>query len=220
MTVLFLYNHSTQEFERFACAELPYLTHGRIAMRGFLGQSDTDLAWTDLRLLEAYDAFCEASDTPVYVGAGFRRVGSGLHAGQSAPYAGLALHLGQGSNSEERERLRQLASETELFSYVEPNYLAPVWIHAEVYAAPPCGLSRGYPYLSRGMSGVHVFVLQDALLCCGYSAALTGVFDAVTERALVRFREAEGLAPGVCADLTLWKRLMKRALESAQKKSE
>ena len=211
MTVLFLYDHNARRFERFEGAELPYLTYGRIAMRGFLGQSDTDMAWTDMRLLEAYDAFCEMNAGSVYVGAGFKRVGSGLYSGQSPHYAGLALHMGQGASSVEREQLRLLAAETELFSYVEPSHLAPVWVHAEITAAPSCSLSRGYPNLSRGMSGVHVFVLQDALLCCGFNAALTGVFDAATERALLRFRESEGLMPSAFTDLSLWNRHMKRA---------
>lgn len=211
MTVLFLYDHNAQRFERFQGSELPYLTYGRISMRGFLGQSDTDVAWTDLRLLQAYDAFCELNSGSVYVGAGFKRVGSGLHTGQSAHYAGLALHMAQGAGSVELEQLRLLAAESEVFSYVEPSHLAPVWVHAEISAAPSCSLSRGYPHLSRGMSGVHVFVLQDALLCCGFATALTGVFDAATERALQRFRESEGLIMSASADLPFWNRLMKRA---------
>lgn len=218
MAVLYLYDHSAQEFERFTGAELPYLGYGRIAMRGFLGQSDTDVAWTDMRLLEAYDALCKAQGAALYAGAGFKRVSSGLHAGQSAHYAGLALHLGQGMSTVEREELRISAVETGLFSYVEPGYLAPVWVHAEVMAAPPCALSRSYPYLERGMRGVHAFVLQDALLCCGFNAALTGTVDAVTERALLRFRESEGLSPGAFADAPLWSRLMKKA--AGQKRAE
>jgi hypothetical protein len=211
MTALFLYDNNARCFERFEGSELPYLTYGRITMRGFLGQSDTDVAWTDLRLLKAYDALCEINAASVYVGAGFKRVGSGLCSGQSAHYAGLALHMGQGVSSVEREQLRILAAETTLFSYVEPSHLAPVWVHAEISAAPSCSLSRSYPNLSRGMSGVHVFVLQDALLCCGFHTALTGIFDAATERALLRFRESEGLMPSASADLPLWNRLIKKA---------
>ncbi len=213
MTVLYLYDNTARAFERHVCAELPYLEHGRIAMRSFLGQRGGDIAWTDMRLLRAYDALCEANGGPLYVSTGFKRVQSGLHPGQSAHYAGLALHMGQGMSGDEREELRALAAQTEAFHYVEPAYIAPAWVHAEVFAAPSCRLARGYPYLERGMSGVHVFVLQDALLLCGYSAALTGVVDAATERALQRFRFDEGLIPCACADAALWKRLMERALE-------
>lgn len=216
MTALYIYDHNSGEFTRHTGAAIPFLAHGRIAVRGFLGQSAADVAWTDLRLLNAYDALCLEFGAPIYVGAGFCRTHSGLHAGQSAHYAGLALHMGQGMSFFEREKLRLLATGSGLFSYVEPSHLAPVWVHAELSVAPSCSLARGYPYLARGMRGVHVFVLQDALLRAGQSTALTGAFDDLTERALLRFRGNEGLAPDAYVDAPLWDLLLRRAREPVE----
>ncbi|NCB30997.1 MAG: hypothetical protein EOM66_06265 [Clostridia bacterium] len=159
-------------------------------------------AWTDERLLQAYEAVRSAFG-PVWIGSCFKRAGHG----QSAHYAGLALDMGQGMIREERTELRRFCLESPLFSYVEPGYLTPTWVHAEISIAPPCLPGRGYPFLSPGDAGPHIFLLQDLLCRQGFPCLLTGHFCEDTRLALVSYQSRENLPAHGLADGALWNHL-------------
>lgn len=163
-------------------------------------------AWTDLRLLEAYEAVCQIFGS-VWIGACFRRPGRG----QSAHYAGLALDMGQGMPKEERAALRRFCLQSPLFSYVEPGYLTPTWVHAEISIAPPCVPGRGYPFLAQGQSGPHVFILQEHLCNQGFPCLLSGHFSENTHAALIRYQRGQGLPDHGYVDGAVWSSLTAQA---------
>ncbi|MDR0840699.1 MAG: peptidoglycan-binding protein [Christensenellaceae bacterium] len=212
MAMLFIYNHHSGSF---LCAEdLPPLSHSRLRARDFFGQHAALLGWTDMRLLRAYDAVC-AEFGPIYVNFCFRRLGGaqygGVFAGQSAHYAGLALDMAQDLSDARKAKLRRFCVRSPLFSYVEPAYLSPACVHAEVSIAPACGPHRGYPLLQAGSSGPHVFLLQDALLRCGINCLLTGHFTVGTRRALLQYQAQRGLRAHGLADAALWQQIIAEA---------
>ena len=46
----------------------------------------------------------------------------------SQHYAGLAMDMAQTFSNSERDRLRNLAINSRLFTYVEPKALTPTWV--------------------------------------------------------------------------------------------
>ena len=57
-----------------------------------------------------------------------------------------------------RTEMRNLASESSIWNYVEPASLTPSWVHFDERQVP-----AGYPSIRQGAKGVYVCVLQDAL---------------------------------------------------------
>ena len=198
MAMLFIYDHSIGEFH---CAYGP-LSHGPMEMRAFWQGHGGYLAWSDQRLLSAYKAVCQAFG-PVWIGAGFKRAVRG----QSAHYAGLALDMGHSMPASERAALRRFCLQSPLFSYVEPSFLTPTWVHAEISIAPPCVPGRGYPSLRLGDAGPHIFVLQEHLCRLGFPCLLSGHFTNSTRAALVRYQRGHGLPPHGFVDGVTWNSL-------------
>ena len=197
MARIFIYDHHT---EKFQCVEPRGLPAG-LRTQGFARQYG-GIAWTDRRLLLAYEAVC-AGFGPVDVETCFRPPGKG----QSAHYAGLALGMGRALSSEKRQALRKFCLQCPLFSYVEPPYLTPAWVHAEVQAAPPCQPGRGYPFLKAGSAGPHVFTLQALLNQNGFPCLLTGYFTQDTACALLSYARSKGLPAYPWADGRLWSQI-------------
>lgn len=57
-----------------------------------------------------------------------------------------------------RADLRNLASSSGIWNYVEPASLTPTWVHFDERARV-----AGYPIVRQGAKGVYVCVLQDSL---------------------------------------------------------
>ena len=107
---------------------------------------------------------------------------------QSQHYAGMAMDMGQNLSSTQRNALRQTATDTGVWSYVEPAYLTPTWVHVDKRLGPPA-CAAGYPALRRGDKGVYVLTLQDALNAIGVvGSGLDGVFGQNTEKAVKQFQ--------------------------------
>ncbi len=204
MATLFVFDEAKNDFD--ALSEEQFLCRG-LTVREFLARSYSDIGWTDLRLAEAFSALCDEYG-PIYAGVGFRRLKSGIHRGQSSHYAGLALDIGQGLPSQMQAELRGFCIKSELFSYVQPDYRTPSWVHVEVKSASQDSYFPGYPFLELGDWGVHVFLLQDALTLCGFSCPLTGHFTHATRKALLGFQSMEELTSKGYADATTWQRLI------------
>lgn len=198
MAMLFIYDHQIGEFRCLYGAPPGSPIETRALWQGQRGRP----AWTDDRLLQAYGAVCEAFG-PVWIGSCFKRPGRG----QSAHYAGLALDMGQGMPRAERAELRRFCLKSPLFSYVEPGYLTPTWVHAEISIAPPCAPGRGYPFLRPGDAGPHVFLLQELLCRQGFPCLLSGHFKEGTRLALVCYQRGRGLPAHGHADGALWNSL-------------
>ena len=186
--MLWIYDHKEKRMEECLTEDLPYLRWSRLTQEQFLGGATPSLAWTDRRLLEAYDQLCALFGSTIPVTGGFHRLSSGIHTGQSAHYAGLALDLGSHFPDLEREELRRCAIQYGGFGYVEPPCIAPTWVHVELIPAAPALPDQGYPALGLGDRGVHVLVLEQALCLLGmYRGAITGVYSAATEDGIGRF---------------------------------
>ncbi len=194
MAMLFIYDHMTGAFRCTKAAP-----GGPMEMRALWQGHDGFPAWTDARLLTAYESVCAALG-PVWIGACFKRAVQG----QSAHYAGLALDMGQGMSAEGRAALRRFCVQSPLFSYVEPSYLTPTWVHAEITIAPACTPGRGYPFLRPGDSGPHVFLLQELLCRQGFHCLLTGHFSESTRAALLRCQQGRGLDANGYVDGAVW----------------
>lgn len=211
MTILYVYDHLSRGIETHRLSRgdpLPYLAHGHISAGQFLAGSHTDIAWTDRRLLYAYDRLCALWGEKLTVCGGFRRLQSGGCREQSPHYAGLALNI-TCRDGAELESLRKLTLGSGIFTRVDPSYLTPTWLHGEVCVVPPALAGNGYPVLTPDICGVHVFVLQDALILTGdHRGALTGRMDAATLEAAARFRQKAGLSSPMVGGL-FWKALFR-----------
>lgn len=187
---------------------MPGTKLGLLTVREFRGRSISDTLWSDIRALQSIEQLLFQFQT-AGVRYAFRRVWEGGHEGQSAHYAGLAFDVGYGLDTKTQMRMARHALSRGGFDRVEPPFITPGWLHVEKDIAPASGLRGGYPRLKQGMRGVHVFVLQDALLLKGQSeGGLTGCFSAATAADLRRFQSMRRLQVTGEADSDTWRALM------------
>ena len=138
------------------------------------------IAWTDSRVLSAYEALGDALGP---------------------------LDMGRRLTEEKRKRLWAFCLKSPMFSYVEPPYWTPNWVHGEVAASAASIPGRGYPYLAPGDAGPHVFLLQELLNQRGFPCLLTGHFNPATRRALEAYQSHFGLPVHGHADGQLWQHM-------------
>ena len=187
---------------------MPGSTNGLFTVRAFRGKSESPILWTDIRAVAAVEKLLSGSKHPIRYA--FRRVSEGSHVGQSPHYAGLAFDFGYNLNSTSQLLLARRALMVAKFQSVEPLFTTPGWVHAEISILPPASLFGGYPRIEQGVRGVHVFVLQDALLQHGLSSSgLTGCFSASTASDVRRFQLKSGLNVTGVADGPTSQALMK-----------
>jgi len=214
MAKIMVYNPSTNRMEvyyRGLSERMPYANNMTVAE--FRGNSKSDILWTDKRLMDSWNILRREYGKPIKIGAAFKRIGEGGHAGMSQHYAGTALDMAQGFSSYERDKLRNLATSLGIFTYVEPKVLTPTWVHVDRRFGTPACSRGGYPLLKRGDKGVYVAVLQDALNTLGHNAGtIDGIFGGGTMDAVIRFQKANSLtADGIVACST-WDKLTSKAL--------
>ena len=65
---------------------------------------------------------------PIYVGFAFKRIWEGAML-PCLNYAGFPLMSGQNLDSATRDQLRNVAAATGVWTYLEPAYLTPTWVH-------------------------------------------------------------------------------------------
>lgn len=180
----------------------------RLTVKAFRGRSESETLWTDKRAIAAADVLL-ALIQPLNVRYAFRRPAEGGHAGQSAHYAGLAFDIGGRLTPGEQLAVARVALNSAGMDAVEPLFTTPGWVHVEKRLLPAAGAYGGYPRLRPGVRGVHVFVLQDALITKGYCAGgLTGCFSVATEADVRRFQRASSLPVTGEADGPTWQRLI------------
>lgn len=213
MTSLLIYDHRQNGF---IClneddSPLPFLRYANVRLRSFVRSARTNLAWTDRRLLEAYDACCHIWGAPIPAHLAFRRLESGLRAPHSPHYAGLSIIMGGGMDKSDLSELHSICLKMKDFDRIAPPYIAPSWIEAALNIST--SQISGYPSLNKGMRGVHVLLLQDALRLCGYVGdGVTGTFSEQTEFNVKRFNLDHGCGSGAIASQATWKLLMREAM--------
>ena len=106
--------------------------------------------------------------SPIPVGYAFKRPWEGGHGSQSQHYAGVAFDAGQVLSNSERNRLRNTAINSGVWSYVEPASLTPTWVHFDKrFGRPACG-TAGYPVIKQGSISTYVLIAQDGLNTLGF----------------------------------------------------
>lgn len=209
MATVLVFNNDTGKVERYSRGldeAMPYVDGRTLSVREFRGSSNSDILWTDKRFMEAWNSFRRMWGKSIYVGYAFKRIWQGGHSGMSQHYSGLAIDMGQNLSSSERDRMRNMAIDSNLFSYVEPKVLTPSWVHIDKRLGTPACSSGGYPLVKQGSKGVYVMVLQDAMNYLGYNAgAIDGLFGLGTKAAVQRYQRANGLSADGIVGCNTWK---------------
>ncbi|MCL2107248.1 MAG: peptidoglycan-binding protein [Oscillospiraceae bacterium] len=214
MTIL-LYNNDTNRMERFerdARDPMPY-ADSSLLVGEFRGTSRSQLLWTQRRTMDSWVSFRRIWGQPIYVRHCFRRVGEGGHANQSQHYAGTAFDCAHNLSSAQRAQMRASAQSSGLWTYVEPAYLTPTWVHFDTRTLPPACFTGGYPLTRRGSVGVYVLILQDALnIVTRAGLGLDGMFGVATEDAVGFFQATRGLTADGIVGCVTWQLLTNSAV--------
>ncbi|MEG2310851.1 MAG: hypothetical protein RSB76_02570 [Clostridia bacterium] len=117
-----------EKFERNLNDPMPYSKDKYLSVKEFRGSSLSDTLWTDKSAIEAFNKLREIYGSPINVGYAFKRIGEGGHTGMSQHYAGVAFDIGQKLSADQRKKIRKIAIDNKLFTYVEPAYLTPTWV--------------------------------------------------------------------------------------------
>jgi len=210
MINVLMYNHLAEVMEAYALElsdTMPYVADGSLTVGEFRGKSNSGIIWTDSRAMNAWNATRAAWGRSIYVGYAFRRIGEGGHSNQSQHYAGMAFDVAQNLSSAERNQLRDLAAQLGVWTYVEPAYLTPTWVHFDSRLTPPA-CSAGFPALRRGSKGVYVATLQDALSTVGIPATgIDGLFGPETENSVQTFQRENSLTADGIVGCQTWTKL-------------
>mgnify|MGYP002767149205 FL=1 len=215
---ILVYNPTTNKMETYNRElndPMPYSKDRYLTVREFRGSSNSDILWTDRRTIEAFNRLRELYGKSIPVGYGFKRIREGGHSDMSQHYAGVALDVGQKLNNEQRSKLREIATNYKLYTYVEPESLTPTWVHIDTRAKNPACARGGYPTIRQGSKGVYVAVLQDALNFLGYSDLnIDGIFGSKTRNAVVNYQRKKGLSADGIVGCNTWTILTKEVADN------
>lgn len=204
---IFVYNNDKNSMEVYYKNEwetMPYVTNNTLSVREFMGSTNSPTIWTDKRVMECWNTLRRLWGRPIYVGFAFKRIWEGGHGAQSQHYAGTAMDMAQTFSNQDRNRLRQLATDIGCWVYVEPAYLTPTWVHVDRRLQPPA-CAAGYVELKNGDINTNVLVLQDALNTLGFTGGgFDGIFGSGTEAALKRYQTSRGINPSGVTDCVTW----------------
>mgnify|MGYP000887208546 FL=1 len=220
MANVYVYNNNTGAMEYYTLAEtdaMPYNIGRTLTVGEFRGSSRSSTLWTSRRAMEAFNVTRNLWGRPIYVGYAFKRIWEGGHAAMSQHYAGVSFDAGQNLDNVTRNQLRETAIRSGVWTYVEPAYLTPTWVHFDARETPPACAAGGYPLVRRGSVGVYVLVLQDALNALGFTGSgLDGYFGGGTQNAVINFQRAQGLDPDGIVGCLTWEALTEAAVSIGQ----
>ena len=126
MARILVFNNDTDRMEVYTRSEsdsMPYNTNGTLRVREFRGSSKSNILWTTKRTMQAWNSQRYIWGDPIPVGFAFKRPYEGGHGNQSQHYAGVAFDVGQTLSASRRNALRNSASSSGLWSYVEPRII-------------------------------------------------------------------------------------------------
>ncbi len=216
MAKILIYNQNTNRMETFFRGEneaMPYNTYGTLKVKEFRGSSKSNILWTDLRTMQAWNSQRYLYGGPIPVGFAFKRSYEGGHGSQSQHYAGTAFDVGQGWTNAQRSVLRRSAQNSGIWSYVEPVSLSPTWVHFDKRFGTPACSSGGYPLIRQGSRGNYVCIAQDDLNTLGYrTGGLDGVYGAQTVDAVKRYQASRGLAADGIVGCNTWRSLQENVV--------
>ena len=221
METVYVYNNDTNTVERHRLADsdaMPYIENRTMTVREFRARSCSPVLWTDIRAMRAWNSLRSAYGRPIPIGAAFRRIWEGRHSPQSQHYAGIAFDVGQTLTQAERNEIFAAASRSVEWTYVDPLYRTPTWVHIDArFGVPACPAGGGYPALRQGDRGVYVFVAQDALAALGFPpGGLDGIFGPNTRAAAMAFQYVNALVPDAVIGCATWTALAAAAVGIGQ----
>ena len=215
MAKILVYNNSTNRMEVFyreITSAMPYISNRTLTVDEFSGSSKSNILWTDLRCMEAWNSFRYLYGRGIYVGYAFKRPWEGGHGKQSQHYAGLAFDVGQNLSNSARDSMRNLAISSGIWNFVEPAYLTPRWVHFDERQTV-----SGYPVIRTGSRGVYVCVAQDCLNNLGYNTGgLDGIFGNRTYSSVVSYQRKNGLTADGIIGRNTWNTLMNEVVGMGQ----
>lgn len=216
MAKILIYNNSSNRMEVYYRGEqewMPYNTNGTLKVREFRGSSKSNILWTDRNTMRAWNSFRYIYGKPISVGYAFKRSYEGGHSGQSQHYAGVAFDVGQRLSDAERNNMRNLAQNSGIWSYVEPAYLTPTWVHFDKRNWNSACLQGGYPLVKQGSKGVYVLVAQDGLNTLGYTTGgLDGIFGKATRNAVILYQRSRGLSVDGIVGCNTWRSIQENVI--------
>lgn len=206
---ILVYNNDTNKMETYNRSlndPMPYSDDRYLTVKEFRGSSRSDTLWTDKRTMQAFNKLRRTYGSPIKVGYAFKRIGEGGHSNMSQHYTGVALDIGQSMGNAARDKIRKIAIDNKLFTYVEPKSLTPTWVHVDKRNTKPACSTGGYPLIKTGSKGVYVATLQDALNFLGYNTGIIdGIFGNNTKSAVVRFQKANNLSADGIVGCNTWR---------------
>lgn len=118
----------------------------------------------------------------------------------------MAFDVGQTLSNSQRNAIRNVASSSGVWSYVEPASLTPTWVHFDKRSFPSACISGGYPLIRQGSRGVYVLVAQDGLNTLGFTTGgLDGVFGTETRNAVLSYQRRRGLVVDGIIGCNTWR---------------
>lgn len=211
MAKIIVYNNDTDRMETFTRGEnesMPYNTNGTLKVREFRGSSRSNTLWTTKNTMRAWNSTRYLYGRAIPVGFAFKRSWEGGHGLQSQHYAGTAFDVGQTLSNSERSAIRNAATNSGSWSYVEPASLTPTWVHFDRRGTPPACSTGGYPLIKQGSRSVYVLVAQDGLNTLGYgTGGLDGIFGAQTRNAVISYQRSRGLSADGIVGCNTWRSL-------------
>lgn len=211
MAKILVYNQDTNRMETYYRGEaeaMPYNTNRTLKVREFRGSSKGNILWTDKRTMQAWNSQRYIYGGPIPVGFAFKRPYEGGHGNQSQHYAGTAFDVGQRLTNTQRNRLRNSAISSGVWSYVEPANLTPTWVHFDKRFGTAACSTGGYPLIRQGSRGNYVCIAQDDLNTLGYkTGGLDGVFGTQTTNAVRNYQRSRGLSVDGIIGCNTWRSL-------------
>ncbi len=207
MIKVIVFNNETNQFEIYWLDlndAMPYVYNNSMLVREFRGSSNSSVVWTTTDALKSWNETRIAYNAPIPFRYAFKRIWEGGHGRQSQHYAGVSFDVAQALSNQERIEIYDIANELNVWSYVEPLYLTPSWVHFDKrYGIAACG--AGYPTLQINDRGVYVLILQDALNALGYSTnTLDGIFGNSTLNAVKAFQSDYNLSSDGVVGCSTW----------------
>lgn len=139
--------------------------------------------------------------------------GSGGHGTQSQHYAGVAFDVGQRLTNAERNRMRNLATTSGVWAYVEPASLTPTWVHFDKRFGVPSCPTGGYMLIKQGSISNYVLIAQDDLNTLGFrTGGLDGIFGAQTRNAVISYQRSRGLSADGIVGCNTWRSLQENVV--------
>ena len=206
------YSNSIEVYYKGVNEAMPYNSYRTLTVKEFRGSSNSNILWTDVRTMQAWNSFRYIYGNPIYVGFAFKRPWEGGHSTLSQHYSGLAFDVAQNLSELGRQNLRNLAASSGVWKYVEPINLTPRWVHFDNRY-----IASGFPLIKLGSKNVYVCVAQDSLINLGYdTGGLDGIFGSKTYNSVKSFQAKNGLiVDGIIGNNT-WLTLMNQVVGSGK----